>query len=310
MKFVSFTEWNNTEAIGILSKDDKKVIALSEIIEDFKYGESPMIKLIKNMDTDLLKKLKNARENFNDYSAYSIENIQILSPIRKPIHDIICVGVNYSDHLKEISESELSGKLSKKDEKLKNFSEVQKPVYFSKRAIEIIGLGEKIKARFDLDEYLDYEVELAIIIGKTGKDIPVEKANDYIFGYSVFNDISSRKIQKEHSQWYKGKSLDYYCAMGPCIVYKDDIKNISNLEIKSVLNEEVRQFSNTKYMIHDIYNLISDISKGMTLEAGDIIATGTPGGVGMSFNPPKYMKSGDKIVCYIENIGELINFVE
>lgn len=310
MKFVSFTEWNNTEAIGILSKDDKKVIALSEIIEDFKYGESPMIKLIKNMNMDLLKKLKNARENFNNYSAYSIENIQILSPIRKPIHDIICVGVNYSDHLKEISESELSGKLSKKDEKLKNFSEVQKPVYFSKRAIEIIGLGEKIKARFDLDEYLDYEVELAIIIGKTGKDIPVEKANDYIFGYSVFNDISSRKIQKEHSQWYKGKSLDYYCAMGPCIVYKDDIKNISNLEIKSVLNEEVRQSSNTKYMIHDIYNLISDISKGMTLEAGDIIATGTPGGVGMSFNPPKYMKSGDKIVCYIENIGELINFVE
>lgn len=310
MKFVSFTEWNNTEAIGILSKDDKKVIALSEIIEDFKYGESPMIKLIKNMNTDLLKKLKNARENFNNYSAYSIENIQILSPIRKPIHDIICVGVNYSDHLKEISESELSGKLSKKDEKLKNFSEVQKPVYFSKRAIEIIGLGEKIKARFDLDEYLDYEVELAIIIGKTGKDIPVEKANDYIFGYSVFNDISSRKIQKEHSQWYKGKSLDYYCAMGPCIVYKDDIKNILNLEIKSVLNEEVRQSSNTKYMIHDIYNLISDISKGMTLEAGDIIATGTPGGVGMSFNPPKYMKSGDKIVCYIENIGELINFVE
>lgn len=310
MKFVSFTEWNNTEAIGILSKDDKKVIALSEIIENFKYGESPMIKLIKNMNMDLLKKLKDARENFNNYSAYSIENIQILSPIRKPIHDIICVGVNYSDHLKEISESELSGKLSKKDEKLKNFSEVQKPVYFSKRAIEIIGLGEKIKARFDLDEYLDYEVELAIIIGKTGKDIPVEKANDYIFGYSVFNDISSRKIQKEHSQWYKGKSLDYYCAMGPCIVYKDDIKNISNLEIKSVLNEEVRQFSNTKYMIHDIYNLISDISKGMTLEAGDIIATGTPGGVGMSFNPPKYMKSGDKIVCYIENIGELINFVE
>lgn len=310
MKFVSFTEWNNTEAIGILSKDDKKVIALSEIIEDFKYGESPMIKLIKNMNMDLLEKLKDARENFNNYSAYSIENIQILSPIRKPIHDIICVGVNYSDHLKEISESELSGKLSKKDEKLKNFSEVQKPVYFSKRAIEIIGLGEKIKARFDLDEYLDYEVELAIIIGKTGKDIPVEKANDYIFGYSVFNDISSRKIQKEHSQWYKGKSLDYYCAMGPCIVYKDDIKNISNLEIKSVLNEEVRQSSNTKYMIHDIYNLISDISKGMTLEAGDIIATGTPGGVGMSFNPPKYMKSGDKIVCYIENIGELINFVE
>ena len=299
MKFVSFIEWNNTEAIGILSKDDKKVIAVKEIISDFQYGENPMIKLIKTMDKDLLKTLKNASENFSKYPAYSIENIQILSPIRKPIHDIICVGVNYSDHLKEIEGNKLLDKNNSK-----------KPVYFSKRAIEIIGLGEKIKARFDLDKYLDYEVELAIIIGKDGKDITVEKANDYIFGYSIFNDISSRTIQKEHSQWYKGKSLDYYSAMGPCIVYKDDIKDIFNLEVKSILNEEVRQSSNTKYMIHDIYNLVSDISKGMTLEAGDIIATGTPGGVGMSFNPPKYMKSGDKIVCYIENIGELVNFVE
>ena len=299
MKFVSFTEWNNTEAIGIVSKDDKKVIAVKEIIHDFEYGENPMIKLIKNMNKDLLKTLKSASENFNKYPAYSIENIQILSPIRKPIHDIICVGVNYSDHLKEIEGNKLIDKNNSK-----------KPVYFSKRAIEIIGLGDKIKSRFDLDKYLDYEVELAIIIGKKGKDISVKKAKDYIFGYSIFNDISSRTIQKEHSQWYKGKSLDYYSAMGPCIVYKDDIKDIFNLEVKSILNEEVRQSSNTKYMIHDIYNLVSDISKGMTLEAGDIIATGTPGGVGMSFNPPKYMKSEDKIVCYIENIGELINFVE
>lgn len=301
MKFVSFTEWNNTEAIGILSKDDKKVIAINEIIGDFQYGENPMIKLIKSMDNNLLKILKNACENFDKYPSYSMENIQILSPIRKPIHDIICVGVNYSDHLKEIEGNKLLDKKGKNDFK--------KPVYFSKRAIEIIGLGEKIKARFDLDDFLDYEVELAVIIGKTGHDIPKEKVRDYIFGYTIFNDISSRTIQKEHSQWYKGKSLDYYSAMGPCIVYKDDIKDIFNLEVKSILNGEIRQSSNTKYMIHNIYNLISDISKGMTLEAGDIIATGTPGGVGMSFNPPKYMKSGDEIVCYIESIGKLINFV-
>lgn len=165
MKFVSFTEWNNTEAIGIVSKDDKKVIAVKEIIHDFEYGENPMIKLIKNMNKDLLKTLKNASENFNKYPAYSIENIQILSPIRKPIHDIICVGVNYSDHLKEIEGNKLMDKNNSK-----------KPVYFSKRAIEIIGLGDKIKARFDLDKYLDYEVELAIIIGKKGKDISVKKS--------------------------------------------------------------------------------------------------------------------------------------
>ncbi|MEI0478241.1 fumarylacetoacetate hydrolase family protein [Brachyspira pulli] len=294
MKFVSFVEWNNTESVGILSKDGSKVIAINEIITDFKPSENPMIQLIKIIDDNILEKLRYAEENFTH--AYSIDNVQILSPIRKPIHDIICVGVNYSDHLTEI----------KKD--MKDFKEVKAPVYFSKRAIEIIGLGDKIKARFDLDKCLDYEVELAIIIGKSGKDIEPDEVQDYIFGYSIFNDISSRDIQKRHSQWYKGKSLDSYSAMGPCIVYKDDLK--FPLNVKSILNDEERQSSNTKYMIHNINYLVSDISKGMTLEAGDIIATGTPGGVGMSFNPPKYMKSGDKITCCIDEIGELINFVE
>ena len=296
MKFVSFVEWNNTESVGILNKDGSKVIAVNEIIPDFKVSENPMIQLIRMMNDDILNKLKQAEENFTH--AYSIENVQILSPIRKPIHDIICVGVNYSDHLSEI----------KKD--MKDLKEVKAPVYFSKRASEIIGLGDKIKARFDLDECLDYEVELAVIIGKTGKDIDINKIEDYIFGYSVFNDISSRTIQKAHSQWYKGKSLDSYSSMGPCIVYKDDLKLPLKLDVKSILNDEVRQSSNTEYMVHNINYLVSDISKGMTLEAGDIIATGTPGGVGMGFNPPKYMKHGDKIVCSIEGIGELINFVE
>lgn len=298
MKFISFVEWNNTESVGILSKDGNKVIAISEIISNFKCDSNPMIKLINmiNENQDILNKLKYYEENFE--RAYSIENVKILAPIRKPIHDIICVGVNYSDHLGEI----------KKD--MKDFKEVKAPVYFSKRAIEIIGFGDKIKTRFDLDECIDYEVELAVIIGKTAKDIKPEEVNDYIFGYSIFNDISSRDIQKKHSQWYKGKSLDSYSSMGPCIVHKDDFKLPLKLDIKSILNDEVRQSSNTKYMIYDINYLVSDISKGMTLEAGDIIATGTPGGVGMSFNPPKYMKSGDKITCSIENIGELINFAE
>ena len=300
MKFVSFVEWNNTESVGILSKDGNKVIAINEIISDFKPNNNPMIQLIKMIDEDknILDKLKHAEENFE--RSYSIENVKILSPIRKPIHDIICVGVNYSDHLNEI-------KNDMTDFKEK---ELKKPVYFSKRAIEIIGLGDKIKARFDLDECLDYEVELAVIIGKTAKDIKPNEVNDYIFGYSIFNDISSRKIQKSHVQWYKGKSLDYYSSMGPCIVHKDDLKLPLKLDVKSILNNETRQSSNTKYMIHDINYLVSDISRGMTLEAGDIIATGTPGGVGMSMNPPSYMKKGDKIICSIENIGELINFVE
>ncbi|MEI0579898.1 fumarylacetoacetate hydrolase family protein [Brachyspira pilosicoli] len=293
MKFVSFLEWNNTEAIGVLTKDEKSVVPIADIIPDFKNYN--MINFIQNCNEEILCKLEKEINSFKQ--TYSIEKIQLLSPITKPIHDIICVGVNYQDHINEVKN---------------NINDVQntKPVYFSKRAIYIIGHNHNINSRLDLDEALDYEAELAIIIGKTAKDIKPKDVKKYIFGYSIFNDISSRKIQKEHSQWYKGKSLDTYTSMGPCIVYKDDIKDVNNLNIKSTLNDEIRQNSNTKYMIHNIDELVSDISKGMTLEAGDIIATGTPSGVGMGFNPPKYMKIGDKITCSIENIGELTNYIK
>ncbi|PLV64230.1 fumarylacetoacetate hydrolase family protein [Brachyspira pilosicoli] len=293
MKFVSYLEWNNTEAIGILTKNEQNVIPIADIIPEFKNYN--MINFIENCNKEILNKLEKEIDTFKQ--TYSIEKLQLLSPITKPIHDIICVGVNYQDHINEVKN---------------NINDVQntKPVYFSKRAIYIIGHNHNINARLDLDEALDYEAELAIIIGKKAKDIKIEEVNEYIFGYSIFNDISSRKIQKEHSQWYKGKSLDTYSSMGPCIVYKDDIKDVNNLNIKSTLNDEIRQNSNTKHMIHNIYELVSDISKGMTLEPGDIIATGTPSGVGMGFNPPKYMKNGDKITCSIENIGELTNYVK
>lgn len=293
MKFVSFLEWNNTEAIGILTRNEQSVIPIADIIPEFKNYN--MINFIQNCNKDILDQLEKEIDTFKQ--TYSIEKIQLLSPITKPIHDIICVGVNYQDHINEVKD---------------NINDIKniKPVYFSKRAIYIIGHNHNINARLDLDEALDYEVELAIIIGKTAKDIKPQDVKEHIFGYSIFNDISSRKMQKEHSQWYKGKSLDTYSSMGPCIVYKDDIKDINNLNIKSTLNDETRQSSNTKHMLHNIEELVSDLSRGMTLEAGDIIATGTPSGVGMGFNPPKYMKTGDKITCYIENIGELANYVK
>ncbi|MEI0530210.1 fumarylacetoacetate hydrolase family protein [Brachyspira pilosicoli] len=293
MKFVSFLEWNNTEAIGILTRNEKSVIPIADIIPEFKNYN--MIDFIQNCNKNILSKLEKEIDTFKQ--TYSIEKIQLLSPITKPIHDIICVGVNYQDHINEVKN---------------NINDVQnkKPVYFSKRAIYIIGHNHNINSRLDLDEALDYETELAVIIAKKAKDIKIDEVKEYIFGYTIFNDISSRNIQKEHSQWYKGKSLDTYSSMGPCIVYKDDIKDINNLNIKSTLNDELRQNSNTKYMLHNINELVSDISKGMTLEAGDIIATGTPSGVGMGFNPPKYMKIGDKITCSIENIGELTNYIK
>ena len=181
---------------------------------------------------------------------------------------------------------------------------------FQKRASEIIGTNQSIKSRLDLDEKLDYEVELAVIIGKAGKNIAEKEAEKYIFGYSIFNDISSRGLQKEHIQWYRGKSIDTYSTMGPVILHKSLVPHPLELKICSEVNDEIRQNSNTKYMLSNVSKIISEISNGITLEPGDIIITGTPDGVGLGYNPPKFLKKEDIVKCKIEKIGELINKVE
>jgi 2-keto-4-pentenoate hydratase/2-oxohepta-3-ene-1,7-dioic acid hydratase in catechol pathway len=173
----------------------------------------------------------------------------------------------------------------------------------------MIGPNGVIEACMDIDTFLDYEVELAVIIGKTGKDIALEEAESYIFGYSVFNDISSRQLQKDHVQWLRGKSLDTYSAMGPCILHKSALPFPVDVAISSTVNGEIRQKSRTTYMIAGIAEQIAELSRGMTLEAGDIIATGTPSGVAMGFNPPKYMVDGDRVTCEVEGIGVLSNVV-
>jgi 2-keto-4-pentenoate hydratase/2-oxohepta-3-ene-1,7-dioic acid hydratase in catechol pathway len=154
---------------------------------------------------------------------------------------------------------------------------------------------------------LDYEVELAVIIGKEGRNIAREEVEDYIFGYSIFNDISSRRLQREHLQWFKGKSLDTYSVLGPVIVHKSAFAYPPEVEIECRVNGEVRQHSNTNLLIHNIATIISDFSQGITLEPGDIIATGTPSGVGMGFKPPRFMKKGDLVECEIAGIGILRN---
>lgn len=153
-------------------------------------------------------------------------------------------------------------------------------------------------------------MELAVIIGKEGRDIKPEQAEDYIFGYSVFNDLSSRTIQKQHSQWLRGKSLDGYTAMGPCILHKSAPPFPVEVDVCSLVNGEVRQNSNTRLLLTSLPRIIADLSQGMTLEPGDIIATGTPGGVGLGFDPPRFLKKGDKVECRIPPIGSLCNTVE
>lgn len=291
MRFVAFTK-EGVSGVGVLLQDDR-VLDIRSVLEDV----SSIQALIERVSDDDIALLASAISRSEGYRTYGLSEVVICPPIERPLHDILCVGVNYLDHLKETKNT------------VKGFKEATAPVYFSKRAISILGSGETIELRDDLDDKLDYEVELAVIIGKRGKDIPKGEVEDYIFGYSVFNDISSRSLQKCHGQWFRGKSLDTYTAMGPAILHKSALPLPVKAEVKSYVNDELRQSSNTEMMITDIPSLISELSMGMTLEPGDIVATGTPAGVGMGFSPPKYLKKGDKVVCEIPSIGKLINYV-
>ncbi|QGU95998.1 hydrolase [Clostridium bovifaecis] len=298
MKFISFRE-SEKEKLGVLSKDGSLAIELSSFRLDKDFVD--MTDLIKNISEFDIKKVKSIilENSIEELITYPIEKIKLCPPIKKPIHDIVCVGVNYQEHLEETRESF--------DD---NFIEPKKTVYFSKRVTEAIGPEDTIVSHADINDQLDYEVELAVIIGTKGVNIPKEKAEDYIFGYTIMNDISARALQQQHLQWYRGKSLDTFTSLGPVVVHKGEIPFPVELNVYSRVNGELRQNSNTKRFLTDIPSIIAEISNGMTLEPGDIIATGTPSGVGMGFNPPRYMKSGDVVECEIENIGILRNTIE
>ncbi|MCC0645298.1 MULTISPECIES: fumarylacetoacetate hydrolase family protein [unclassified Clostridioides] len=300
MKFVSFSSIEDTsKKVGILSKDELFIIDVNSISLSKFFID--VIDLIQSVSQDDIIKLKNiiSEESFNAYNVFKREKCTIHVPIEKPIHDILCVGVNYKKHLEETQTHFDS-----------SFEEPEKTVYFTKRVTKAIGPEDEIDAHFDINNQLDYEVELGVVIGKTGVNIEKEDVEDYIFGYTVINDISARKLQKEHVQWFRGKGLDTFTSLGPCILHKSAISFPVKLNVYSRVNNEERQNSNTELFISDISDIISQLSKGMTLEAGDIIATGTPSGVGMGFSPPRYMNSGDVIECEIESIGILKNYVK
>lgn len=275
MKFVRYG-YNEEECVGFVEGD--RIYALEG------YDMIGVIGAYEEIEFDLIRK---------EGDSVALADVEILAPIARPIHDIICVGRNYADHIIELG-----------NEVPENFT----ATYFGKRATRIMGPNEEIQGRFDLDEGMDYESELAVIIGKECKQVKKEDALDYIFGFTIFNDLTSRIIQKKHNQWFRGKGFDQYSAMGPYIVTKDEIDH-DNLAIRAYVNDELRQDSNTKHMIIRIEEIIEELSSGMTLEPGDIISTGTPEGVGMGFKPPKFLKAGDCVRCEIEGLGSLVNHI-
>lgn len=224
----------------------------------------------------------------------------LLAPIPRPRQDILCLGMNYKAHLEEAAgyNAEAFAK--------------EKPVavYFSKRVSEAVAPEGFIQSHPGLVERLDYEVELAVILGRTARNVKAAEAGDYIFGYTIVNDVSARDVQTGHKQWYFGKSLDGFTPMGPCIVTADEIPFPPALAISARVNGETRQSSSTALLINSIAEVLEEVTAGMTLLPGTILATGTPAGVGMGFDPPKFLKPGDVVECEIERIGVLRNTVK
>ncbi|RFU62155.1 fumarylacetoacetate hydrolase family protein [Peribacillus glennii] len=223
------------------------------------------------------------------------EDLEWEAPIPRPAKNIFCVGKNYAEHAIELgSEADIPEHL----------------MLFSKTPTTVIGHKSVVPNHNGVTAQLDYEGELAIIIGKKGRSITREEALDYVFGYTVINDVTARDLQSRHKQFLLGKSLDGTCPMGPYIVHKSMIKNPNHLHIQTKVNGEVRQDANTEQFIFPVEEIISVVSRGMTLEPGDIIATGTPAGVGKGFKPPRFLQSGDIIEITVEKIGTLINKIE
>ena len=300
MRFVTYLLKDNVERLGIMNSDMTGVYEIKSI-PNLQNSYKDMNDFIANITQQDLETLKS--RNYEKDSVVKldlIEDIKLCSLIINPVKDILCLGLNYKDHVEETNRSFNA-----------NYELPKYPIYFSKRVNKSIGINDKITNYQGVSNELDYEVELAVIIGKEGINIKKEDAYDYVFGYTIMNDVSARDLQQRHGgQWFRGKSIDSFTPLGPCIVYKDEINPPIELDVLSKVNGEVRQSSNTKHFIFDIPTIISDLSAGMTLKPGDIIATGTPSGVGMGFKPPKYLKSGDKVECTIEKIGTLVNIVD
>ncbi len=245
------------------------------------------------------KTLDQARQRLQvEAPVIPLERVTLLAPIPAPRRNVICLGLNYAEHARESAEA-----------RGRDYKQHQHPVFFTKATHTINRHEGAIPFDAAVSTEIDWEAELGVIIGRTGKNIPIDAAMNYVFGYTCINDVSARDLQANHSQYFKGKSLDGACPMGPWIVTSDEIPDPHNLHITSRVNGVTKQDANTGSMISNIPTIIAILSRGMTLDAGDIIATGTPSGVGFARKPPEFLKPGDAVEVEIERIGVLRNRV-
>ncbi|MAO93571.1 MAG: hypothetical protein CMK02_00360 [Polycyclovorans sp.] len=296
MKLVSY-DYKGSVQIGLLLGDDQ-VLNVAQILSAAGLGsDAGMIDLIEQGD-GVLDKLYAFEADHAGQKTLALSDVTLLSPIARPRKNVFCVGRNYLEHVSEASEA--------RGREMKIPTD---PQYFTKPPTTVIGPFDDIPLHSDVTDNLDYEVELGVIIGKKGVNIPKSDVLDYIYGYTVINDITARDVQRRHDQWFKGKGLDGSCPMGPWIVPSREISDPGALDISLTVNGEMRQNSNTRNMIFDLATLVSVLSQGMTLEPGDIIATGTPSGVGFAMKPPCLLKDGDIVEASVAGVGTIRNRV-
>ena len=282
MKLITYRQ-NGAEHVGALTEDGTGVLPL------------PVPDMNTLIETMTLTDLRSAVAAAERGSALALSDVELLAPIPRPRQDVLCLGMNYLAHAEEAVR--YSADAFRKERPV--------AVYFSKRVSEAGKPDGVIPRHAGLTDRLDYEAELAVVLGRTARDVKAADAADCIFGYTVLNDVSARDLQTGHKQWYFGKSLDGFTPMGPVLVTADEIAYPPALEITCRVNGELRQKSNTSLLITSIGQILEELTAGMTLLPGTIIATGTPAGVGMGFDPPKFLQSGDVVECAIEGIGTL-----
>ncbi len=277
-------------------KDQDKIGALRDgAIVDLTSIAPTMLKLIE-MGPEALIQARNIVESAAE--SLPLDSVKLKAPIPNPRRNVMCLGLNYAEHAQEHYAS--SGKKTE----LPDF-----PIVFTKATTTVNGPYDDIPYDPGVTAELDWEVELAVIIGRTGKNISPNQAMDYVFGYAVLNDVSARELQRQHKQFFKGKSLDGACPLGPWIVTVDELPDPHHLQVTSRVNGEVKQDSNTSLMIFNVPAIIDHLSRGMTLLPGDIVATGTPSGVGFARQPPEFLQAGDVVECEVEGIGTIKNRV-
>ncbi|MFV9421590.1 fumarylacetoacetate hydrolase family protein [Staphylococcus sp. Ze7] len=298
MKFLSFRHEGQT-SYGVKVKREEAAWDLKKVFADFAEGEFHPKTLLNGLQQnqvvdfqEQVRKAVVAAEDSGKGDDYKVlfSEIEFLPPVT-PTNNVIAFGRNYQDHASELNH------------------EVQRLYVFTKAASSLTGDNSTIPNHKDITEQLDYEGELGIVIGKSGEKIPKGLALDYVYGYTIINDITDRKAQNEQDQAFLSKSLTGGCPIGPYIVTKDELPTPEDVNIVTKVNNEIRQDGNTGQMIIKIDELIEEISKFVALHPGDIIATGTPAGVGAGMNPPKFLQPGDEVKVTIDNIGTLTNFI-